>query len=99
MQKLALWRRMSMTAGSLQTVHFTRSPPEMTGRISTVSVSWSSDVAGHEGVADDHEHRLAVHVEAVEERVHPHRAVDLQLARRVAQQHPHGATRGAAWCG
>ena len=64
-------------------------PPEMTGRISTVSASCEQGVAGHEGVADDHEHRLAVHVEAIEERVHPHRAVHLQLARRVAQQHPH----------
>ena len=59
-QKLALWRRMSMTAGSLHTVHFTSHPPEMTGRISTVSASSSSDVAGHERVAHDHEHRLAV---------------------------------------
>ena len=78
-----------MTAGSLHTVHFTPAPPEMTGRISTVSASCEERVAGHERVAADHEHRLAVHLEAVEERVHPHRPVDLELARRVAQQHPH----------
>ena len=71
-------------------------PPEMTGRISTTSASSSSGVAGHERVADDHEHRLAVQVEALEERVDPHGSVDLELPLRVAEQHLHDGLRSAA---
>ena len=38
-QKLALWRRMSMTAGPRHTRHFiAAAAPEITGRISTVVV-------------------------------------------------------------
>ena len=73
-QKLALWRRMSMTAGSRHTRHFTPQPPEMTGRISTSVVVGEQRVARHERVAADHEHRLAVELEAVEQRVHADRA-------------------------
>ena len=45
--------------------------PEMTGRISTSSSSSSMRVAGHERVAADDEHRLAVELEAVEQRDRP----------------------------
>ncbi len=97
-QKLALWRRMSMTAGALQTRALHAAPPEMTGRISTTSLSSSEHVAGHERVAADDEHRLAVELEALEERVDADRSVDLELALGVAEEDLHlslGADRCA----
>ena len=45
-----------------------------------------------EGVTADHQHRLPVDVEAVEQSVHAHRSGHLQLATRVAQDDLHGAS-------
>src|ERR671911_476456 len=94
-QKLALWRRRSMTAGPRQTVHFigARPPPPSTSRdhgpdLDLVVVG-EHGVAGHERVAADHQHRLAVEVELAQQLADAQGAGQLELAARVAKQDAH----------
>ena len=81
-----------MTAGPLHTRHFTiatAGPPEMTGRISTDGVVAELDVVGDELVAQITSTVSGTELELLQQRVHGDRAVDLDLAPRVAQQHLH----------
>ena len=61
-------------------------PPEMTGRTSIESLSFEAFVAGHEGAVADHEMRLTVEAEFVEQGPHRTGTLDLHRPPRVAQQ-------------
>src|SRR4029450_13147995 len=96
-QKLALWRRRSMTAGPRHTAHFIGASsggpsPGAAGDhgadLDHVVVG-QHGVARHQRVAPHDEDRLAVEVEPAQQLSDAERAVDLELAPRVAEQDAH----------
>src|SRR5215207_7668256 len=93
-QKLALWRRRSMTAGPRQTVHFIAARPLPSASRDhrpdlDLVVVGKQGVAGHERVATDHQHRLAVEFELAQQLADAQGAGQLELAARVAKQDAH----------
>ena len=97
-QKLALWRGQVDDGRLRQVRHF---DPTSRCIVSTAGddrtdlddvVVGELGVARHQRAVADDQMRLAVQLELVEQRVDPATTADLDLARGVAQQDPHGRT-------
>src|SRR6478735_9231590 len=94
-QKFALCRRMSITAGSRHTTHFTVGSPRSCGASRDDRpdlddiVGIEALIARDDGVVADDQDALAIQVEAFQEHRHQHRSVHGDLSGGVAEPNEH----------